>query len=96
MLREKSQKVIEAVSPHLTNPKNTIREAAITALLNYSILILQKEDHDARIQILSALGSVANESDDQCKKRITATVNNLCFKNYEGKKVAEAMGLIKS
>ena len=86
--REKSQKVIETVSAHLKNPKNTIREAAITVLLNYSIAYLQKEDHNARIQLISALGAVANESDEQCKKRITAAVNNLTYKNYEGKNLA--------
>lgn len=58
VLREKSQKTIEAVSPHLKNSKNTVREAAITVLLNFSIFILQKEDHNSRVQILSALSAI--------------------------------------
>jgi ferredoxin--NADP+ reductase len=37
---EKYEKVIEAVTPHLLNPKTNIREAAITVLLNLSIAFL--------------------------------------------------------
>lgn len=96
VLREKRQKVVEAVSPHLTNAKSTVREGAITVLLNYSISFLQKADHEGGVQILSALGALAGkESDNQCLKRLEAAVNNLTFKNYEAKKLAQAMGLLK-
>ena len=45
--------VIEKVAPHLTNPKTTVRESAVTVLLNYSIAFLQKDDNpDAKAQII--------------------------------------------
>lgn len=40
VLRERREKVVWAVSSHLSNPKSTVREAAITVLLNFSILVL--------------------------------------------------------
>lgn len=40
VLRERRQKVIDGVSAHLKHPKATIRESAITILLNFSILFL--------------------------------------------------------
>lgn len=40
VVKEKYEKVIEAVTPHLSNPKTNIREAAITVLLNLSIAFL--------------------------------------------------------
>jgi len=95
VLRDKSQKVIECVSPHLKNPKTTIREAAITVLLNFSVVYLQKDDQNAKIQIISALGVLTNEAEEQCKKRLEATVKNLTYKNYEGKNLALSMGILK-
>lgn len=44
ILKEKRAKVIEAVAPHLKNKKATIREAAITIMLNYSVVYLAKDD----------------------------------------------------
>jgi len=37
VLRERREKVVEGLAAHLENPKATVREAAVTALLNYSI-----------------------------------------------------------
>lgn len=94
VLREKYKVVIETVSPHLKNAKNTIREGAVTFMLNLSIIQLQKENHEMRMAILSALGSLANETDEQCKKRLQAAVSNLTYKNYEAKKLAKEMGIL--
>ena len=55
--------MIEIVSPHLSNPKTTVREGAVTVLLNFSIIILQKDDHKMRMQILTALGCLNKEAD---------------------------------
>lgn len=60
ILFEKSEKVIEAVSPHLSNPKANVKESAITVFLNYSIYFLMKEATEAKILILSALGVLGN------------------------------------
>jgi len=62
-LREKRQKVIESVSPHLLNPKATVRESAITVLLNYSVQFLMKDDQEGKIQCLSALSALAGQKD---------------------------------
>jgi len=55
--------VIDTISPHLLNQKNTVREGAVTVLLNFSIIILQKDDHKMRMQIITALGCMNKEAD---------------------------------
>lgn len=55
ILREKRQKVIACISPHLSNPKATVCEAAITVLLNYSIIYFLKDDPEGKIQCITAL-----------------------------------------
>lgn len=47
-LRDKRQKVIEAISTHLMNPKATVRESAVTVILNYSIQFLMKDDAEGK------------------------------------------------
>ena len=37
VLKERREKIVEGIAAHLENPKATVREAAITVLLNYSI-----------------------------------------------------------
>jgi len=49
VLRERRQKVIEAVSDTLTHAKANIREPSITVFLNYSIIFLQKDDTEGKI-----------------------------------------------
>ena len=49
VLREKREKVIEAVCSHLSNAKANIREAAVTVILNYSIIFLMKDDSEGTI-----------------------------------------------
>ena len=93
ILKEKYEKVIEAVTPHLANPKNNIREAAITVLLNISIAFLQKcEDNSGFIQIITALDAVKNEAEPQCQKRLKACIANCTFKKPDCKKLAESSG----
>jgi hypothetical protein len=49
ILLDKKEKVIEAVSPHLSSEKANIRESAITVFLNYSIYFFMKDGGDARV-----------------------------------------------
>ena len=49
VLRERREKVVEGLATHLENPKATVREACVTALLNYSICFLTKDDPEGRI-----------------------------------------------
>jgi hypothetical protein len=49
VLRERRQRIFESVSPHIANPKSTVKEAAITVVLNYSITFLLKDDQEGRI-----------------------------------------------
>lgn len=95
VLRERRQKVIDAVSGQLKHAKANIRESAITVLLNFSIIFLQKDDSEGKIQALSALGALAGRTDldEQSKKRMQAAVNNLTYKNPDGKELAQALGL---
>lgn len=98
ILREKHQKTLETISPHLASAKQNVRQSALTVMLNYSILVLQKEDHSLRMAILSAFSSLKNglnsEQDETNKKLLIATVNNLTYKNYEAKKLAKELNLL--
>ena len=95
VMRERRQKAIESVAPHLSNPKATVREAAVTVLLNYSISFLAKDDEEGKIQVLSALGVLAGQQlDEQTKKRLDATVANVTYKYKEGKELAAALNLL--
>jgi hypothetical protein len=49
VLRDKRQKVVEALSSHLMNPKATVREGAVTVILNYSVQLLMKDDQDGKV-----------------------------------------------
>ena len=52
------------MEPHLKNAKANVRESAITVLLNYSIIMLQRnEDAGAKLQILKALGCLKGEAE---------------------------------
>ena len=93
VLREKRKVVVDALAPHLQNPKSTVRESAITTLLNFSIIFLMKDDHDGRMQVLEALCPLANkEKDEQCLKRLETAVKNLVYKDYQAKKMADDAG----
>ena len=94
-MREKREKVVEAVCNHLGNGKANIREAAVTVILNYSIIFLMKDDKEGRIQALSGLAAIAGEKEDQVSKRLSAAVNNLSYKNSEAKDLAKSLGLLK-
>lgn len=52
VLKEKRAKVIESIAPHLMNKKATIREAALTILLNYSVVYLAKDDPEGKADVL--------------------------------------------
>ena len=56
--------MVEAVANHMANPKQNIRESAITVILNYSIIFLLKNDPEGRIQCLNAIGLIVNEKDE--------------------------------
>ena len=64
-------------------------------MLNYSICFLMKDDEEGRIQILSALGVLGanKETNEQCSKRLSATVANLCYKNDDCKNLSQALNL---
>lgn len=95
VMRERRQQAIEAVAPHLSNPKATVREAAVTVLLNYSIAFLGKDDPEGKIQVLSAIGVLAGQQlDDQTKKRLDACVANLTYKYKDGRELAGALNLL--
>lgn len=68
VLREKRERCLEAVAPHLQNAKANVRESAYTVLLNYSIAFLTKDDPEGRIQLISALDLVGKgkETEEQC------------------------------
>lgn len=49
------QRIIDAVQPHLVNADKNVRQAAITALLNYSVEFLSKDDTEGRVLAMTAL-----------------------------------------
>ena len=81
----------------MLNPKATIREGAVTVILNYSIQFLMKDDQDGKVQCISALAALAPQKaslDEQSKKRMEVSVTNLTFKYPEGKELAQTLGLL--
>jgi hypothetical protein len=98
ILREKATKTIDCIKNHLANPKANVRNGVLTILLNYSVIQLQKDDHDLRMTILGAFNvyksGVSSETDDANKKLMQAAVQNLTYKNYEAKKLAKELNLI--
>lgn len=64
MLGKRSM-VIENIA-HLGQSDNkNIRQAVFTIFLNYSVLYLDKNDPEGRIQIISALSEVWNKETDE-------------------------------
>lgn len=51
VLKERASKVYEAVKPKLMHQKANIREAAITVLLDYSVVLLLKDESEGKAKV---------------------------------------------
>lgn len=58
MLTQKRQFVIDHTAQFIASENKNVRNAVITLFLNYSILFLDKNDSEGRIQIVSALAEL--------------------------------------
>lgn len=58
-LQQKRQYILDNVSEFVYSDNKNVRQAAITLLLNYSILLLDKPDPEGKIQIVSAFSGGA-------------------------------------
>lgn len=86
----------------MTHSKANIREAAITVMLDYSIILLLKDDSEgkAKVEALQILGQLAEMyngggMDEQSHKRLRAAVANLTYQHAEGKTIAKSLNLLK-
>lgn len=87
-------RLVEAVTMHLTHPDKGVRQAAITLLMNFSVEFLTKDDPEGRIQIMSALQTcLQQETDLQNLLRISITLGNVAHKSVEAKSLLGTLGL---
>lgn len=94
VMLQKRQYVLDNVSQFINHKDNkNIRQAAITILLNYSILFLDKPDPEGKIQLVSAVSSgiVSSEIDAQNFMRLVTMLGNVCHKDGETKELVLAM-----
>ncbi len=77
--------MLDCVCHHIYSDNKNIKTAAITLILNYSVLLVDKPDPEANIQIISALsgGAIKKETDAQCLLRILTALGNIQYKNEE-------------
>jgi hypothetical protein len=70
-----------------------VRQASITILLNYSILLLDKPDPEGKIQIVSALsgGVLLKETDAQSYLRLVTALANVAYQDSDAKEAVVAM-----
>lgn len=65
MLQQRRQFILDNVSQFICSDNKNIRQAAITVLLNYSIMFLDKADPEGKVQLISAAsgGILMKETD---------------------------------
>lgn len=94
MLLSKRQFVVDNTSQFIFSDNKNIRLAVITIFLNYSVLFLDKNDPEGRIQLVSALTeALQKESDDQNKLRIKTALKNLSIGDDDARDLIESMGV---
>lgn len=94
VMLQRRQWVLDNVSQFASHKDNkNIRQAAITILLNYSILFLDKADPEGKIQLVSAVSSgiVSSEVDAQNFMRLVAMLGNVSHNDDETKELVHAM-----
>lgn len=71
----------------------SIRQAAITILLNFSILFLDKPDPEGKIQLVSAVsgGLFHKETDATSMLRLVAMLGNVSHQDGETKELVQSM-----
>ena len=88
------QRLVDGVSPHLSHGDKNVRQAAITLVLNYSVLFVTKDDDEGRVQAISALSTcAADESDLQNCLRIAFALGNLWHENQNAKDLIKTLGI---
>lgn len=64
ILKSKRQLVLDNISHFISSDNKNIRNALITIFLNYSIVFLDANDSEGRIQIISALADIIGKEND--------------------------------
>ena len=65
VVKTKRQFIIDNCAHFVNSDNKNVRNAVITLFLNFSILFLDKNDPEGRIQIVSALSEVAQKETDE-------------------------------
>lgn len=94
ILTQKRQFILDHTSQFINSDNKNIRQAVITLFLNYSILFLDKNDPEGRIQLVSALSEAfTKESDEQNKLRVKAALKNLSIGDSDAAELIQSMGI---
>lgn len=94
-MNSKYERIIDSVVDFISHEKPAVRDAAVSVLLNYSILFLtKKEDNQGRIQSVSVLVEYLDqETDAKTFLKILATIGNLMFEDEDVKSLADGLGI---
>jgi PUL domain len=81
VLQQKRQWILDTACQFIYKDNKNIRQAAITLLLNYSILLIDKPDPEGKIQIVSAVsgGAIQKETDAQNNLRLITAIANISY-----------------
>lgn len=94
LMLQKRQFVLDNISQFVFSDNKSVRNAAITVALNFSIFFLDKNDSEGRLQIASALcEALAKEGDEQNKLRIKATLKNLTIGDEDARDLIQSLGV---
>lgn len=93
VLKEKRQLVLDNVSSYVNSDNKNIRQAAVTLLLNYSIMFLDRADSEGKIQLVSSVsgGIIQRETDAQTYLRLVTMLGNVCYEDAESKELVQSM-----
>jgi len=87
-------KIVDIAMPFLTHADKNVRQAAITLHLNYSVELLNKEDSEARTQVIAGIATcIGQEIDLQNLLRASIALGNCAHKNAEATSLISSMGL---
>ena len=91
---QKREQILDAVGQHLSHADKNVRQAAVTLILNYSIVFLQQDDEEGRIQALSCLANFdQKDTDVQNVLRLSYALGNLAHNSAEAASMIDSLGV---
>ncbi|CDW75382.1 transducin family protein wd-40 repeat family protein [Stylonychia lemnae] len=94
ILKSKRQFIVDNIAHLIQSDNKNVRNALITIYLNYSVLFLDSEDPEGKIQIISALSDqVSKETDEQNRLRLKTTLQNFMVNDNDAEGFINSFGI---